>query len=347
MIRKVAIRIFVLLLIITVLNIIYSATLYKRDLAEKYPESLDIRAKQPETDVFYFGESSNITYKESDSVKNSISEITNWFLPDLRIRNINKYATHGGIYKHWLKEIDLKNNKPKAIIVTLNLRSFDAAWIHSKLETALQEAIVLKRSSPPIINRFLLSLQAFDNKTEKERELDMLHDWKTVELKFPFQFKYKTVSEWDGAMANGTYLRPDGSWDMEKIALACHYIKSYAFNINDKNPRVKDFDEVAAWCDKNGIRLYLNLMAENIQYADSLVGKELVFLMRQNRDFLVKRYSTNNCKVVDNLEIVPGIEFIDQNWTTEHYDYRGRMTVAKNLAKSLKEQFNSQYKEVY
>jgi hypothetical protein len=110
---------------------------------------------------------------------------------------------------------------------------------------------------------------------------------------------------------------------------------------------VKDMDEIVEYCAKNKINLYLNLMAENVFYADSLVGKELVFLMKQNRDFLVKRYNKGNCVVVDNFELVNGKDFIDQNWTTEHYGYKGRMKIAKNLAQALKQQFENKYKEAY
>lgn len=347
MFKKIAIKIVFLLLILTGLNYIYDATLFKTDLEEKCEQVVEIRNSQNKTDIFYFAESSNFNSRETDSIKNSISEITNLFFPNLKITAINKPASHAGIFKQWLTQINLGVEKPKAIVVTLNLRSFDAAWIHSRLETPLQESMVLTKPFPNIVNRFLLSLQAFDNKTEKQRDMDMLLDWETKQLKFPFDFKYKTVRQWDNAMSQGSYLKPDGSWDDAKITLACHYVKGYAFNINDDNPRVKDFDEIASWCNKNKINLYLNLLAENVEYADSLVGKELVFLMRENRDYLVKRYSKNNCVVVDNLEKVPGIEFTDQNWTTEHYGYRGRMIVAKNLANALKKQFENKYKKAY
>lgn len=347
MIKKISIKIILFCLILFGLNGIYSAFMFEKDLREKSSEVLKISDTQTKTDVYYFGESSNITYLPGDSIENSISEITNFFFPKINITNINKYATHSGIYKHWLNNIDLNAKKPKALIITLNLRSFGSAWIHSKLETQLQESLVLTRPYPPLFNRFCLSLQAFDNKTEKQREQEMLEDWRTQELKFPASFKYKTVSEWDYGMSQGTYLKDDGTWDSEKIVLACHYIKSYAFNLNEANPRIKDFDEIANWCSKNDIKLYLNLMAENSEYADSLVGKELVFLMSQNRDYLVTRYTKGNCVVVDNLSLVSGKDFIDQNWTTEHYNYKGRMAIAKNLAGHLKDQFKTEYKLAY
>lgn len=347
MLKKIVIKFLFLLLILTGLNFIYVYTFYEKDLQEKSKEVLEIRNTSEHTEIYYFGESSNVTFAPNDSIQNSISEITNFFFPTLKINNINKYATHGGIYKQWLKEIDLKKKKPRAVIITLNLRSFDAAWINSELETPLQESMVLTRPYPKLINRFLLSLQAFDNKTAQQREQDMLEEWKTKPLVFPYSFKYKTTSEWDQGMSQGTYLKPDGSWDTDKIALACHYIKGYAFNLDEKNPRIKDFDQMADWCSKNSIHLYLNLMAENVEYADSLVGKELVFLMKKNRDYLVQRYTKGNCKVVDNLDLVKGKDFIDQNWTTEHYDYKGRMRIAKNLANTLKDQFKNEYKRAY
>lgn len=336
-----------LVIIIAGLDLVYNFTLYKRDLNEKCEQIVEVKAKQAATDIFYFGESSNFNVRETDSIKNTISEITAFFFPTLTLTTINKPATHAGIYKQWLKQINVNEKKPKAVIVTMNMRSFDAAWIHSRLETQLQESVVLAQPYPNIINRFFLSLQAFDNKTEQQREAEMLKEWERTPLVFPFAFKYKTVREWDNGMAQGTYVKADGSWDNEKITLACHYIKGYAFNIREDNPRIKDFDEIADWCNKNKVNLYLNLMAENIEYADSLVGKELVFLMKQNRDYLVKRYQKNNCIVVDNLELVNGLEFTDQNWTTEHYGYRGRMIIAKNVAKALSKQFSKEYKNAY
>jgi hypothetical protein len=226
----------------------------------------------------------------------------------------------------------------------MNLRSFDAAWRHSKLETQLQEGFVLTRPYPALINRFFLSLQVFDNKSEKERERDMLHEWSTTRLKFPFPSKHTNVQEWDHEMANGGYLLPDGSWDMDKIVLACHYIKAYGFNVDEQNQRMQDFDAIFVFCTKYNVPLYYNLMAENVQYADSLVGRELVFLMKQNRDILVKRYNKGICRVVDNLEQVKGSAFIDKHWTTEHYDLEGRRIIARNLADSLRRNFKTFYK---
>ena len=345
--KKIFIKVSLLLVIIICLNFIYNSTFYKMDVKNRSHEMIEILRSQVSTDVFYFGESSNTTFIENDSIKSSISEMINLFYPSLKLATINKPATHAGIYKYWLKQIIINKKLPKAIIVTLNLRSFGAPWRYSKLESHTPEWITLTEPYPNLFNRFQLSLLGFADKTDQQREYDLFEEWKSSQLNFSFPVKYNNVADWNYAIAHGGFLNSDGTWNQQKIELACHYVKAYAFNIKDDNIRVKDFDEIALWCKQNNVNLYLNLMAENIHYADSLVGKELVFLMRQNRDFLVKRYNKNNCFVIDNLEMVSGKEFIDQNWTTEHYNYKGRMIIAKNVAKSLENQFLKEYKKVY
>jgi hypothetical protein len=346
MVRKTAIRVIVMLGILTALNWIYTKTLFAHDLATKSPEVLAIRQSADSADIYYFGESSNITFSPADTTRESISTLTSRFYPVLKVRNINKYATHAGIYLGWVRQIP-HSARVRAVIITMNLRSFDAAWIHSKLETPLRESLVLAQPYPNLVNRFLLSLQAFDSKTEQQREQDMLNEWRTERLRFPFAFKYRTVADWDFAMAQGTYLKSDGSWDAEKIALACHFIKGYAFNLSESNPRIRDFDAIAAWAGNRKMPVYFNLMSENVHYADSLVGKELVILMRQNRDYLVNRYNKGWCRIVDNLESVAGKDFIDQTWTTEHYAQRGRMRVASILADSLRRDFGDHYRKAF
>ncbi len=347
MVKKIGIKIIGLIVALVTLNFVYTYTVFPYDLEEICIQVAEMKERQPRTDILYFAESSDYNSRPDDSIQNRISEITNFFFPKLKITTVTKPGAHGEIYKHWLTQVETKYHKPKAIVVTLNLRSFGAAWRNSDLETAMQESIQLLKPYPNLMNRFFLSLNAFDDKTVPEREQIMLEEWKTKKLYFTNEFKYNTVRLWDDAMAKGAFLKPGEVWEEKKIGLSAHYIKGYAFNLDASNPRVKDFDFISQWCHKNGIRLYLNLMAENIQYADSLVGKELVFLMKNNRDYLVKRYTRNDCVVIDNLELLDGKEFSDQNWTTEHYGYKGRMLVARNVANKLKEQFSNYYKKAY
>ena len=347
MVQKVGIRIGLLVLIVAASNLVYTLFLFPNDFKEYSPELQAIKQSIDSTDVYYFGESSNTSFVYQDSSYNSISKLCSQFFPNLYFRNVNKEATHAGIYARWLKMFDENKRYPKALIITLNLRSFNAAWIHSSIENSLQEALVFSNSSPALVNRFFLSLQAFSHKTDEEADALTKKDWREQDLRFPYETKYSTVKHWDDLMADGGHLNADGTWNGKKIELACHYIKAYALALDSENVRVQDFDQIYKWCGNHGVKLYLNLMAENVQYADSLVGKDLVFLMRRNHDFLVNRYNRAHCRVADNFDKVEGKLFIDQNWTTEHYLLKGRMVIAKNLAEEIKKDFKTEFVKAY
>lgn len=314
-------------------NFLYQFTLYKADVKKIAPCAYQCKHLPAGVDVLYFGESSNFTVDGDDSTQLYISELVNYFAPHLKLTTIDTPAVHAGIYKYWIKE--MAENLPKAIVVTMNLRSFDGAWIHSKLETPLIRSVRLLKPTPKIMNRFLLSVKNFEDKTVQERDTILEEEWRTKQLKFPYPFKYKTVREWDNAMANGGWLKADKSWDFDKIRLAAHYIKGFAFNIDEENPRIGDFDDIARWGQDKGVKVYFNLLAENVAQADSLVGKDLVFLMKNNRDYLVDRYTKMGAVIIDNLELVGINDFLDKDWTTEHYNYKGRMSIAKNIALKL------------
>lgn len=347
LLKKISLRLLLFILILVVADFVYEKTFLKDDLVLGNAKVLlALLNAQDTADVIYVAESSNATYKESDSSKKSICQFTADYFPSLVFKPIQKEATHAGNYLLLLNHI--KNNcRIKTAIITLNLRSFDASWINSKLETSLLRTNVLFQNYPPLINRFLLSLNVYHIKSDKQRDEDVLNHLKQDPLVFPYKFKYKTAHEWDAAMANGGFVNADGSWNNPKIELACHYIKAYAFQINtETNPRIKDFDEIVKLCKSKKIHLVLNLLAENIQYADSLVGKDLVFLMKQNRDLLINRYNKDGVLVVDNLELVCGYDYINQNWTTEHYMQRGRIKIARNLATNLKQLYPKEFKNI-
>lgn len=295
---------------------------------------LKLDSLQEISDVLYFAESSNGNYANTDTCKLSTSEMLDTLSP-LTINAVEYSALHAGIYTQLIKNIQAET-KVKTIIVALNLRSFNADWINSELETKLSQSAVMYQPNAPIIKRLKLAFNAYDNKSIEFRNYNREQQWKYDFINVPSSFKYKNVRDWDNGMANGTYLLPNGDWDMPKISLACSYIKSYAFTINPAtNPRVKNFDEIVQTSNEKNIKLIFNLLPENVEYADSLVGKELVNLMMENKNFLIERYTALGVTVIDNFTNVKGKDYIDQDWTTEHYNQTGRWIIAKNMLKYI------------
>ncbi len=321
-----------------VLFLLICQTLYKEfwweaDLRKHADIIENLWLVEDSVDAIYFAESSNFTLGKGDTDKRSISEMLDDEL-NLKLGTVEKGALHAKVYHSLIKNIP-ESSPVKMVIVTMNLRSFSADWINSELESNLMKTNLMLQDRPALLNRLLLTLNFYDNKKGAERLKDLHEDWKNDKIDWPFDFPYDNIYDWDQAMGNGGWLNEDGSWDMPKIQLGTQQIKQFGFDIKESNPRIKDFDAIVNTCRDRSYLLVFNLLAENLQAVDSLVGEELVFLMKRNRNFLLDRYSKQGVMVVDNLESVPDQSFTDRDFPTEHYDMHGRKIIARNLRDSI------------
>ncbi|MBN1953058.1 MAG: hypothetical protein JW801_17770 [Bacteroidales bacterium] len=340
--KKTIVKLAALAVILIGMNYFYAAFFFEGDLQKYSPEIRMIQNIPADAEVLYLGESSNSTWRDDDQDKRRIGEMIGDFYPELRFYDLTRPAAHAGIFKVLLSNIP-KDSKIRTVIVTLNLRSFNAQWVYSDQETGLQQNMVLLRPYPPLVNRMLLSFKDYDIKTDEERIAQFKEAW----LKDELPGKFKNVTEWDNWMAVNGIRNPNGTINQSETELACHYIKAYAFRIDpDHHVRIKDLDDIIRLAEKRNWRLVFNLMAENVEKAQELVGDELVFLMDENRKMLVRYITNKGVIVVDNFKAVENREFIDQNWTTEHYAQKGRRTIARNVAGSLKKYYPDQFRDV-
>ena len=344
--KKLIYKFALLAALLVLMNWIYGKYFFKDDVLKHSDEvQLVWKVVADSCEVIYTGESSNHSFSWSDKDQRQISDFVFDHFPNLRCGDITKDASHGEVYYTLLENIP-ENAPVKTVIVTMNMRSFGYDWIESNLETAIQKQLVLLKDYPPLFDRFMLAFKAYDIKTEQERSEARYSHMCNDKIVFPYPFKYNTIHEWDYAKAHKGVLL-NGEWNQPLTELACHYIKTYGFQIHENNPRVKDFDKIVELSHERGWNLVFNLLAENIDRANELVGKDILFLMRQNRDFLVDRYGNlENVSVVDNLGIVRNGLFLDKNWTTEHYAEKGRKAIANNVALAVKKYHPGMYIEI-
>ena len=343
--KKILIRVLLLAALLVIMNYVYTTFFFERDLKE-HSEMIDlVREIPPDVDIIYVGESSNNNFRINDADKRHISDFIADHFPGITLYDITEQASHAEVFEILLNQIPDTIN-PRVVVVTLNLRSFNAQWIYSDLETALQKRMVLLRDNPPLVNRFMLSFEAYDLKSEEERVKQVRNKWRGDEFDFPYPFPHQNVEEWDKWMAATGVRDENGNIDYEKTELACHYIKGFGFQIDTmSNPRIKNFNNIVELAGERGWQLVFNLMAENYEKAGKLVGDDLLFLLDQNRQLLVNYYERRGVRVVDNLFDLADEEFTDQYWTTEHYGERGRKMIAGNVARTLKAFFPEAYSE--
>lgn len=342
--KKLLIRIVVVAVLLVVLNWIYTKWLFKDDLV-KHSDIVELswQVTADSCRIVYVGESSNNHFGEEEHDRRKISAYTSEYFPTVKMGDMTREASHAQTYYYMLKQIP-EDAAVETVVVTMNLRSFGPSWIYSKLETALRKQLVLLEGYPPLLNRFLLAFKAYPIRSEAEWAEKVVEYRDTALLNLPYQFRFATATQWNDTVAWYAIRNADNSRNQAKTELACHFIKNFAFNITDDNPRVADFDAIVELCRKRGWHLVFNLMAENVDKTKELVGEDLLFLMRRNRDYLLNRYgSMDDVVVVDNMSLVRDVNFIDQDWTTEHYYEEGRRIIADNVATALKTFYPKEY----
>ncbi|MFY0672454.1 MAG: DUF4843 domain-containing protein [Bacteroidia bacterium] len=339
---KFAYRLIALAAILIGLNFTYNEYFLKSDL-EKHSDLYPKIAALPDSiDVLYLGESSNITFSPTDIDKRSISGFLGDFYPNLKVKDITQAGAHSRIYYEILAAI-ADSVKINSVVVTINYRSFSADWIYSKLEKALLKKTLLLRQSPAIYNRFLLSFKAFGGYSEAERTAKILLD-RQAKFNDP-NLPFSCVKEWDDFIDSAAFISADGNKNWKLTALAAANVKNFAFELNDTNPRIQDFDKIVDLAKKHKWNLVFSIMPENLENVELLVGKELVQLMIKNKDYLVSRYNNEYITIIDNFEAVPHEHFVDKDFPTEHYAEEGRRHVAKDIADALKPIYANEYVE--
>ena len=343
--KKLLIRIGMVLVLIVMLNWVYSKWFFEKDL-RKHSDIVELSwdVVDDSCRIIYLGESSNNHFGDEETNHQKISDFTAEYFPTVKMGDLTKAASHAQTYYYMLKHIPASSSV-ETVVVTMNLRSFGPLWVYSKLETALRKQLVLLEDYPPLFNRFMLAFKSYPIKTEEEWDELVREHWRTDTFNIP-NFTWHTNADWDYAMHTYGWYDANGQRDWDVTALACHYIKTYAFQITDDNPRVKDFDAIVALCRERGWNLVFNLMAENVDKANELVGKDLMLLFRLNRDYLLQRYGNlDGVTVVNNLSLIRDVNFIDQDWTTEHYYEEGRRIIADHLALALRDFYPKDYRD--
>lgn len=320
-------------------NLLYTRFIWRKDLEENATLLVDLQDCQYSSDALYFAESSNSNIASTDSLELRISDFIDRNLPEIRVGSVDHAGYHAGHFLPVIKRID-PSGPVRMLIVTMNLRTFGSDVIYSPNSASMFKSSRLSEPAPPLMNRLLTSLNYYDNRSGHELDILKWEDWVYDTLKSTepgITFPYNTTKAWCEVVK---FPDSTGQEDMHRRILADQNIKVYAFEITEENEIVQVFDKIAEIARKKDLRLVYNILAENIEQTDSLVGDNLVWLMKKNRDFLMDRYSSKGVLVVDNLGAVSNEHFNEREvFPTEHYDQTGRQIIARNVADSILRRF--------
>lgn len=335
-VKGIAIRVIIVLLSLFGMNKVYSVLFYEEDLQKFAPIINEIRAIPHSAKILYIGESSNITSHRSDPDKRPISALIGRHYPEGLVTHLTQPAGHLGIFYAMLQAVDPKT-EIETVVLTVNLRSFNAEWKNSQLESNLQKSAIMIGPEAPLYKRFLLSFKAYSNESDAIRERIIHEHWKAHKLDVSTNFPYKYMLDWRDAYEKS---------HISNKSLGAEFITTYAFSINEFDERFNELDKIIDLADKRGWKLLVNILPENIESAEGFVGTELVSLMEKNVAVITEYLTQKNVPFVNLNKTLPNKYFMDKEWPTEHYVYEGRKIIADQLAAALSKWYPDQYIEV-
>jgi hypothetical protein len=322
--RYIAIRLAFALCVFLLSAWIYQQWFYHDDLEKEGWLRLKLdRLEVGRRNILYLGASPNSSSALDEPDHRKIMDLVTEHHPELPIVSYDTGALHVGIFLHvleWLQPEQL----PHTVICELHLRSFSADWLESNLENSLQRNLVYTNRSIPLWNRIRVSLKDYPWVPPAERNHRINNHFRFDKL--PYNDERRTVFHWFRALEK-QYKGPPG--------MAGEYVKKFAVWIDERNPRLKQYDDVVDFCRKKKIRLIFVLYGENVEEAGRLVGKDLLDLMYRNVGFLVKRYTNETSEVVNCFDKIPDSAWYERNFVTEHYRINGRQIVADAILKQL------------
>ena len=314
--------------LVAAVAVIYRYTVYPKDIAKncELMELVD-EAVQSNAEIIYLGESSDFTVASYDSDHRSICRMMADSLDGPRVCDMASAATHAGVFYDMMNRLPHKSNIHTAV-VTVNMRSFTAEWIYSKLETPLRKQQLLLRRGPALWRKAQLVFKDYPRWDEKERDRLIVKHLRRQAAPLP----YANARAWDVAMADSLWrcgANPD------TIAMTCHYIKCFSTVIDETNPRIRDLDRIVKLCNKRGWRLIMHILPDDEEQMAHLVGPNLVQMLRANGRFVKERYTAMGVTVVDNQGLLPHSSFSEPDYPTEHYDQTGRKLVADHIVEAM------------
>lgn len=333
----IAFRVLALIGLMILFNWIYTETTWVKERSHHadLKDSLDKYSQT--TDILFLSSSSNYFFLAKDTSHQMISEMVDSQMPEWRVNAIHKGYMHAGVFLNLLENLP-DTTSVKQLIIEMNLRSFGPFWVYSEVETryAIQK-LLMDEKYPPILKRLAFAFDFYDNKSNAERKEQYVGEWKTKKLKFPWDFEYEYVQQWDKALAkSGRYVREDGKWDWDKIGQACNQVKAFGFQIDTlDHPRIVDFDAIVHFAKERSWPVYLVLMPEDYEKANDLVGKELPWLMDQAAELLLERYSAQGAKVINLVNLLDR-DYFYEPYPTEHYISSGKKMIADSIVVAIR-----------
>jgi len=290
----------------------------KRHISTLEVMNKGLRLENGEGQIIMFGDSVNFSGSPNETDKRKISEILAALLATEHLITVDGRAYHLGVYDSYLHyALRHGKNKPKFLIVPINLRSFTTHWIlnpgwrFDDLQRYLRHAGLLY----DLLYRPLKSFKVGGDQEISQAEFQqapVFDGWKRV----------GQVKEFD----NPTFNEPSVT---RKQAKATYY---YMQSIDRNNERMKQLLSFQKNIRKHKIPVLFYIGPVDYQACDALLDNRFTPQIQQNVATIRRELEKNGSSVLDLSFSLDSDGFYYRSpYPDEHLNHKGRSFVAAKI----------------
>lgn len=291
----------------------------------------ELERKSP--DILFFGDSVIHTSGECDKGSAGIDEL----LEGLTGRSILPIVHKGyspALYENYIRLLTLAQNKPRLIIISVNLSSFSDAWFFNfKMKSLYLRYLASGRIDFPEYIRYrFLKAEEEDGKRRIKREVRQggLYLGRVGEIINRMQVKTDVPLECV-------------QWDYRNIygqQLALQFRLYYMNRIIGNQPMLRSLVEAVRLAKKSNANVIVYLTPINIEDGERFVGNGFRKRVSENIEILRNTLEKEGISLLDMTSKVGEKHFLDKAYSSEHLDMEGRRLVARVLAKEVRYRFS-------
>ena len=270
-------------------------------------------------DVIFFGDSTMTYTSKHDKDKRNIADILQSMNPNLSIKRVSHAAYHLDLYWKYCEYISRQNNKPKVVIIPINLRSFSVGW-----DLAPNYQFEFEKALLSYGNRFLI--RSFS------RPLTIFNPFD--EEGFREEFENALVYNGDQLLGKLQYYGNEANLSSnEKIKRSM--IINYMYSLNESDRKVQSILEIVRLAKEGHFQVIFYITPIDYQTGEQHLGAEFMERVRQNTEVINSLLIEQEVEVLD---LSFGLEKTDLEWEgapNEHLNEDGRKFLAEQLSVPL------------
>jgi hypothetical protein len=270
--------------------------------------------------ILYFGDSVIGSAAASDKDKSSITDMLARLKPGISIADLSRSANHVGLFEAMIEHIARSRKRPEAVIIPINIRNF-SPWYDRRPEFQFEKEIFYLTAPSPLVAYFYKPLAVF-------RAINV--------NAVPFAEYYQTPV-YRGAKKIGTigdFIHTTYAVETQEN-IASGFIFAYMFEIDPHHRQLESIRNMADLADRAGIKTYYYITPIDHVRGEKIHGEEFRKQAEKNTELVCaileeKNHSCHNFAFSLNPD-----HFSSPILPSEHLNEKGRMFIAKEVAKML------------